>query len=119
MTAAQITESDAPVVFQRPGLGWFVVLDGGLIKLGVLSFNRAWYEKVRGIVPLPEQDQLRVLFGGAVALHVGEAMVARRMARRRGVPSGRWVRQTLLVGFPSLLKLRAIAPVDGSPVTGG
>lgn len=96
------------VVFERPGLGWFLLLDGGLVNLAALSFNRTYYEKVREVMPMPEQEQLRLLFAGAVLLHAGEAMAARRMARRRGVPSGKWVRQTFIVGFPSLLKLRKI-----------
>lgn len=94
--------------FSRPALGWFVTLDGGLAALAVLALSRGAYDKARQVVPLPEQSQLRALLTGAVGLHAIEAVAARSMARRRGVPPGRWARQTFVVGFPSLLRLRAL-----------
>lgn len=99
---------DVEPVFVRPALGWFVVLDGGLATLAVLALSRRAYEKARDVVPLPEQPQLRALLAGAVGLHAVEAVVGRSMARRRGVPPGPWTRQTFVVGFPSLLRLRAV-----------
>ena len=80
--------------------------------LATLAFDRKAYEKVREVAPLPEQQQLQALFGGAVALHVAEALVAGRMAQRRGFPAGRWVVQTFVVGFPSLRKLRSLSPAS-------
>ena len=102
-----MTDDGVPT-FSRPAAGWFLALDGGLAMLGLLALNRDAYVKARDVVPLPEQSQLRALFAGAVGLHAFEAVVARSMARRRGVPSGRWTRQTFVVGFPSLLQLRQI-----------
>lgn len=102
----------------RPALGWFILLDGALLKLAVLAFNPTVYEKARDFVPLPEQRVLREIFYWAIAVHAGEALLARRMARRRGVPAGPWVRQSFVVGFPSLLKLRQ-QTVAGRPAGAG
>ena len=45
---------------------------------------------------------------GTAAIHVAEAVFAGPMARRRGLSPRGWRRQTLTVGFPSLLALRRI-----------
>jgi len=111
--AAIVSIEPPSAVFERPRLGWFLLLDGGMVGLATLAFNRRAYEKARDVMPLPEQGQLQVLFAGAVVVHVAEAGVARRMARRRGVPSARWALQTFVVGFPSLLRLRSIDPRHG------
>jgi hypothetical protein len=42
-------------------------------------------------------------------IHTAEALVAGRLARRRGLPAARWAAQTFAVGFPSLLALRRVA----------
>ncbi len=51
----------------------------------------------------------RVLFGVAVGLHVAEAAYAYGAARQAGFTRSapKWALQTLAVGFPSLLALRA------------
>ena len=43
---------------------------------------------------------------GTTVIHPGEALVAGRLARRRGLPAHGWQLQTFVVGFPSLLALR-------------
>jgi hypothetical protein len=50
---------------------------------------------------------LRVGFGLALALHVGEAVYSYDKARRAGfhTSASRWGLQTLAVGFPSLIAL--------------
>jgi hypothetical protein len=52
---------------------------------------------------------LRWLFWGAVAIHVSEALYTYGAARRAGFTrhAARWALQTLGVGFPSLILLRA------------
>jgi Domain of unknown function (DUF4499) len=94
----------------RPSLGWFVLLDGGLIALAALATNESLHAKVSEAAPspLPPRPQLQKLFAGAVLTHVGEALIGRRMAKRRGLPTRGWALQTFVVGFPSLLKLRQI-----------
>ena len=104
-----IDDLDPRVDFARPGIGWFVLLDGALAKLAVLALNRTAYEKVRDFVPLPERSHLRALLLAAVGVHVAEAAVACTLARRRGLPACKWASQTLIVGFPSLLALRRVS----------
>jgi hypothetical protein len=43
--------------------------------------------------------------------HVGEALAAGPMARRRGLSPRGWRLQTLIVGFPSLRALRRTTSV--------
>jgi hypothetical protein len=105
--------ADRPALatFATPSIGWFLLLDGGLVALEVLAFSRPAYEKARATVPLPEQSDLRRIFAVAVLLHVGEAFIAHRRATRLGLgeSAGKWAAQTLVVGFPSLLAMRRVA----------
>ena len=92
----------------RPSWAWFVLLDGGIVALVVLSAVDRAYDAVseRSPVPLPPRRALRAILTGAVVIHVVEAVAAGRTARRRGLPARGWALQTLAVGFPSLLALR-------------
>ncbi|HVX22424.1 MAG TPA: CRISPR-associated protein Cas5 [Acidimicrobiales bacterium] len=97
----------------RPAAGWFVVLDGGIVALSALATSDRAYRAARQRLPLPlpPRAALQGLLAATAAIHLAEAAVAFRMARRRGLPSaGRWAGQTLVVGFPSLLRLRAVHP---------
>jgi hypothetical protein len=51
---------------------------------------------------------LQGLLAGTAVIHVGEAVMAGRMAAKRGLNRRGWVLQTFIVGFPSLLKLRQV-----------
>jgi hypothetical protein len=99
--------SSQPVV--RPPLGWFAVLDGGVVALTVLALSPSAHAKAQAKVPLPSQRALQGLMGVTAVLHVGEALQAQRLARRHGFPARPWALQTLVVGFPSLLALRRAA----------
>jgi len=100
-------KGDGVTDFSRPAAGWFVMLDGGIVALSVLSASDPAYGAVRRRLPLPPRSALQGLLAATAVIHLAEAAVAYRTARRRGLPSaGRWARQTLVVGFPSLLKLR-------------
>ncbi len=90
----------------RPAARWFVLLDGGLVALAVLALSPRAHAAVAARAPLPSRPALLRLLGGAVALHVGEGLVAGRVAARHGLPVGPWAGQTLVVGFPSLRALR-------------
>jgi hypothetical protein len=92
----------------RPAWGWFAALDGGIVVLVALSTVERAYDAVAGVspVPFPSRSALRGLLAGTVVIHLVEAAAAGRLARRRGLSSGGWAFQTLLVGFPSLLALR-------------
>jgi hypothetical protein len=52
---------------------------------------------------------LQALLIGTAVVHVTEALVAGRMAKRRGLSPRGWRLQTLVVGFPSLRSLRRTA----------
>jgi len=92
--------------FVRPRLGWYLLLDGGLLALAALATSEEAHAAASDVVPLPPRPALQRLLAGAVLLHLVEAVAARRLARRHGLPAGRWARQTFVVGFPSLLALR-------------
>jgi len=92
----------------RPSIGWFLLLDGGIVVLARLALSQATYDKAAAMSSgkLPPRPALRRLLAATAAIHVGESMVAGRMARRRGLAQGGWRLQTFVVGFPSLLALR-------------
>jgi hypothetical protein len=94
----------------RPHPGWFALLDGGLVALGVLSASEQAHGTVNKVVPapLPPRKVLQGILAGALVIHAGEALAAARMARRKGLPVVGWALQTLVVGFPSLLALRSV-----------
>jgi hypothetical protein len=93
-----------------PSVGWFVLLDGGLVLLAVLSASPGAYRALGRRVPLPSRAGLRRLLVGALALHLAEGAVAARLAQRRGLDAGAWALQTAIVGFPSLRILRSLGP---------
>jgi hypothetical protein len=95
--------------FARPRLGWFLLLDGGVVALTALSLSEEAHASASEVVPLPPRSALQRLLALTLGLHVVEALAARRIARRHGLPAGRWARQTFVVGFPSLLALRRTA----------
>ncbi len=92
--------------FSRQVAGWFVLLDGGIVALCVLSASDAAHRRVAAVVPLPPRRALQALLAATAVIHVAEAAYAGSAARRRGLPAGPWARQTLAVGFPSLRALR-------------
>ena len=95
----------------RPSWLWFLLLDGGMLLLAQLALSKKAYDRADDLsgTALPPRQGLQALLVGAAAIHAGEALVAGRMARRRGLPVRGWQLQTLIVGFPSLLALRRSA----------
>jgi hypothetical protein len=96
----------------RPSLFWFLLLDGGIVLLTRLALSRPAYDRageMSGNV-LPPRETLQGLLVATAVIHVGEAVAADRMARRRGLSPRGWRLQTLIVGFPSLRALRKTAP---------
>jgi hypothetical protein len=75
---------------------WYVTNTGGIVMNGVVA-------------AVTKKRWAKVVFWGAVAIHVGEAIYTYRAAQRAGFTQAapRWALQTLAVGFPSLLALRA------------
>ena len=92
----------------RPSLLWFLLLDGGIVLLVQLAFNRPAYDRALEASGnrLPPREVLYSLLAATAEIHVGEALAAGGMARRRGRSPRGWRLQTLIVGFPSLRALR-------------
>lgn len=111
MTTPMHADQPALPTFASPGIGWFLLLDGGIAVLKLLAFSRPAYEKARETLPLPEQSELRRMVAVTAVLHVGEAVIAHRRATRLGLgdSAGKWAAQTFVVGFPSLLAMRKLA----------
>lgn len=100
---------------ERPALGWWIAIGGGLGLLFALAFVPEAYAFWRKHVgPMMPRRVLQGIAAAAIALHVGEATYAYRIAKRRGVKgAGRWAWQTLLLGYPSLrLLLRRIREAE-------
>lgn len=95
----------------RPSLFWFLLLDGGILLLVQLAFNRPAYDRALEVSGnrLPPREVLYFLLAATAAIHTGEALAASRMARRRGLSPRGWRLQTFIVGFPSLRELRRTA----------
>ncbi len=83
-------------VFVPVAPAWWATNAGGIALTGLLAARTG-------------RRSLRWLFWGAVAIHVSEALYAYGAARHAGFTrhAARWALQTLGVGFPSLLVLRA------------
>ena len=98
----------SPSGLVRPSLLWFLLLDGGIIVLFKLVVSQQAYDRLNAMSgeKLPPRSTLRAMLAGTAMIHLAEALVAGRIAKRRGLAPGGWRTQTLVVGFPSLLALR-------------
>jgi hypothetical protein len=94
----------------RPSLFWFLLLDGGIIALTKLAVSKTSYDRVNDITgdALPPRETLQLTLIGTAVIHATEALVAGRMAKRRGLSPRGWRLQTFVVGFPSLRSLRSL-----------
>lgn len=92
--AAEVVTAD-PATFIGVAPHWYVTNTGGVLMNGVLALTT-------------KKRSYQLLFWGAVAVHVVEAVYTYRAARSAGFTQSapRWAVQTLAVGFPSLLALR-------------
>lgn len=93
----------------RPSFLWYLLLDGAIAVNAVLALDERAYEAASEVAPLPPRRNLQKVLAATAGIHVVEALIAARRARRHGLPAGRWARQTFVVGFPSLLALRRVA----------
>jgi hypothetical protein len=102
-------ESGRAAGIDRPHLGWWVTVLGGMVLLAVLAFDAgayaAWCANVTTALP---QRLLQGIFIAALATHIAEAVYAFRWASRSGLRenAGGWFLQTFLLGYPSLRLLR-------------
>jgi hypothetical protein len=97
--------------FERPSMLWYLLLDSGIASLALLSVSAPAYEAVAARVPVPPRPLMKAVLIGTAFVHVGEATLAYRTAKRAGMDrtAGRWARETFVVGFPSILRLKKIA----------
>ena len=93
---------------ERPPLGWWIAIFGGLGINALVGFNAGAYASwCNHITTLLPQTTIRNIFLGAVVVHLGEATYAWRLASQAGLKSAPgWALQTFLLGFPSLGRLR-------------
>jgi hypothetical protein len=91
-----------------------LLLDGGIVLLSLLVIDEQAYRAAAARLEdrLPSRDTLVGLLVATAVIHTAEALVAGRMAKKRGIRPGGWRRQTFVVGFPSLLALRRAGPGD-------
>ena len=86
----------------RPSWLWFLLLDGGIVILTKLAFSKSAYEKVgeKAGDALRRARVLQAMLVGTAVIHGAEALVAGRMARRRGLPVARLAAADLRRRFP-------------------
>lgn len=100
----------------RPNILWRAFALGGMSTLGAISVSDEawswWEENITDAVP---RSTVRSIFWSAAAMHLVEASMAGRRARRAGVEHpGAWRRTALLYGFPTFRRLnREIARTSG------
>jgi hypothetical protein len=108
MVAGQ-RESTQVARIDRPHLGWWIAVLGGMVLLAVLAFDAgayaAWCANVTTVL---RQQLLQGIFVAALATHIAEAVYAFRLASRGGLRETAfgWFLQTFLLGYPSLRLLR-------------
>lgn len=103
--------SNTQRTFASPRLGWYLLLDGGMVMLITFVASRRAYERTKEVVPLPSRRTVGMILAAATAIHVGEGTYAYKAAKRRGFGESAmcWALQTFVVGFPSLLKMAELA----------
>ena len=94
---------------ERPHVGWWVSILFGMGLVSALSCSERvyalWAQHLGDWLPRRAIQQIFVV---AWALHVGEALYARKLAAELGYSDEAkrgWTIQTFLLGFPSLSKL--------------
>lgn len=93
---------------QRPPVGWWIAILGGLALNAYIGFSDSayamWCATVTTALP---QTLIRNIFLGGVFAHIAEATYAWRLATQANLQSAPgWALQTFLLGFPSLVRLR-------------
>ena len=88
----------------RPHIGWWISILGGMTALGVLAFNAEAYAAWDTVIPWTPRFLLQAVFFWAVLVHVYKGMKAAKLAAEAGLSETAmgWGWQTFFLGFPSL-----------------
>ena len=91
------------------------------ILLTSLTFSPAFHAGVRRWIPLPSRRLFQRWFAIGGLLHVAEAGYTYGLAVRSGRSqmATRWAVSNFVVGFPVLLRLRALVHADRQSPVGG
>jgi len=97
--------------FERAAPLWYVAIDGGLAFSALMAMSQTAYDAVSSRVPMPPRGLAKAFWYGSILVHVGEASYAYKTAKAAGMDrtAGRWAAETMIIGFPSIRKLKAIA----------
>lgn len=113
-------DRDDSSYFRRASIFWFIIIPFGMSLLALLAFffppslpmsgspasAAEFFQLINFYVLIAFQSQfvLQIILYLAVAIHVGEALLAYVVATRMGCVKtrGYWAAQTLLLGYPSL-----------------
>jgi hypothetical protein len=95
-------------VRRTPNILWRIFALVGIGTMTALAVSdeawEQWEENVGDVVP---RSTIRAVLAGTLGVHVAEAAVVHRSARRAGLDHpGRWAFTTLLYGFPVMFRLR-------------
>jgi len=97
--------------FERPALAWYLLLDSGIASLLALTASPKLHDAVSARVPVPPRSFLRAVLIGTFFVHIGESAFVYRSAKAAGMDRSarRWAREAMVVGFPTIFRLRKIA----------
>jgi hypothetical protein len=97
--------------FERAAPLWYVAIDGGLATTAAMAMSQTVYDAVASKVPVPPRAFAKVFWYGSIVVHIAEATYAYKTAKAAGMhrTAGRWAAETMIVGFPSIQKLKAVA----------
>jgi hypothetical protein len=97
--------------FERAAPLWYLAIDGSLATTAAMAMSQTAYDAVAAKVPVPPRKVAQLVWYGSILVHIAEATYAYKTAKAAGMhrTAGRWAAETMIVGFPSLQKLKAVA----------
>jgi hypothetical protein len=97
--------------FERATPLWYLAIDGGLATTAAMAMSSSVYDAIAAKVPVPPRKVTQAIWYGSIVVHIAEATYAYRVAKAAGMhrSAARWAAETMIVGFPSILKLQSIA----------
>lgn len=92
----------------RPNILWRMFVLGGIGTMVAVSVDdNAWDAFDEATGGAVDRDTVRAATAGTIGLHLVEALIVWRLARKGGLDRpGRWARSALLWGFPVMRRVR-------------